>query len=263
MAKKYKWKADTTYQSDTTFSYGVTPSTHTGWQSAEAGAQSGTWTYWYRDANVAVGGVYSDANSSRVAISLTESWTATISNSNYLTITINTVVNSIVRDDLVGSNLDSPGRNIDIYRTQGGATVLSLTDNQLASAHTIYSGPLTLDSYTFTLAPGESRQRSSLFLHNQTVGYQSYDEIWFGVLFLNDLPKDYRPGATLDTNTSIWKSHNRTNGACHVLPNTTGTNWQECRTVDGDSGGQGNPPLILHAANANSWYNQKLLGKDS
>lgn len=72
---------------------------------------------------------------------------------------------------------------------------------------------------------------------------------------------DYRPGATLDTDTSVWKSHNRTNGACHILPNTTGTNWQECRTVGGDASAQGNPPLILHAANANSWYNQKRIGK--
>lgn len=74
---------------------------------------------------------------------------------------------------------------------------------------------------------------------------------------------DYRPGATLDTSNSVWKSHNRLNGACHVLPNNTGTNWHECRTLGGDAGAQGNPPLILHAANASSWYNQKRLGKES
>lgn len=72
---------------------------------------------------------------------------------------------------------------------------------------------------------------------------------------------DYRPGATLDTNTSIWKSHNRTNGACHVLSNVSNMTWQECRTLGGDVSAQGNPPLILHAANANSWYNQKRIGK--
>lgn len=72
---------------------------------------------------------------------------------------------------------------------------------------------------------------------------------------------DYRPGASLDTNASVWKSHNRTNGACHILSNTQNMTWQECRTVGGDSGGQGNPPLMLRAANANSWYNQRLLGK--
>lgn len=74
---------------------------------------------------------------------------------------------------------------------------------------------------------------------------------------------DYRPGATLDTNTGIWKSHNRINGACHILPNTLGTNWHECRTIGGDASAQGNPPLILRAANANSWYNQKRLGSES
>lgn len=258
MAKTYKWKADTTYRSTTTLSYGVTPSSHTGWQTAQAGSQSGAWTYWYRDANVSSGGTFSDANSSRVAVSLSESWTASIDSRNNLTITINTVINSVVRDDLRGVNQNTPGRNINIYRQEGSAAVLSLTDNQVATAHTIYSGPLALDSYTFTLAPGESLQRSSLYLHNQTIGYDSYDDIWFGVLFLNDLPKDYRPGASLDTNTSVWKSHNRTNGACHVLKGST---WQECRTLDGDSGGQGNPPLMLRAANASSWYNQRLLGK--
>lgn len=258
MAKQYKWKADTTYESTTSLSHGVIPSDHTGWQPTPAGSQSGSWTYWYRDANVSSGGVYTDANSSRVAISLTESWTASIDSRNNLTVSIDTTINSIVRDDLRGANNNTPGRLINIHRYKDGPVVLSLTDNQVATNHTIYSGPLVLDRYTFTLAPGESLQRSSLFLHNETIGYASWDEILFGVIFLNDLPKDYRPGASLDTNTSVWKSHNRTNGACHVL---NGSTWQECRTLDGDSGGQGNPPLILHAANANSWYNQKLLGK--
>ena len=71
---------------------------------------------------------------------------------------------------------------------------------------------------------------------------------------------DYRPGATLDTNTSIWKSHNRNNGACHVLSDVQNVTWHECRTINGDTGGQGDPPLLLHAADANSWYNQKRLG---
>lgn len=259
MAKIYKWKADTTYQSDTSLSYGVIPTDHTGWQTAQAGAQTArTWQYWYRDANVMVGGVFNDANSSRVVVNLTESWTASIDSRNNLTITINTVINSIVRDDCQGANTDTPGRDIKIYREQGEAAVLSLSDSQVATNHTIYTGPLTLDQYTFTLAPGQSLQRSSLYLHNSTTGYQSYDDIWFGVLFLNDMPADFRPGATLDTNTSIWKSHNRTNGACHILPNTTGTNWHECRTI-GEGDIYGDAPSIYHNS---KWYNQKKLGKE-
>lgn len=258
MAKQYKWKADTTYKSDTPLSYGVIPTSHTGWQSASAGAQSGSWTYWYRDANYGPGGAFSDANSSRVAISLTESWTASIDGRNNLTITINTTINSVVRDDLQGNNPGTPGRTINIYRAQGSPAALALTDSDISTAHTIWSGPAALDAYTFTLAPGESLQRSSLYLHNQTIGYSSYDDIWFGVLFMNDLPKDYRPGAVLNTTNSVWKSNNSTNGACHVLKGST---WQECRTIGGDEGEKGNPPLILTAANASSWRNQKLLGK--
>lgn len=81
------------------------------------------------------------------------------------------------------------------------------------------------------------------------------------VAWVSFVDLDYRPGATLDTNTGIWKSHNRTNGACHVLSNVGNITWKECRTVAGDAGGQGNPPLILHSASADGWYNQKLLGK--
>lgn len=346
----YKWRASTRYQSDTSLSYGVTPSSWDSWQTATTGHQSpGTISYWYRDANVSGPGGFTDANSSRVAISLSESWDASIDDLNNLTITLVTTINSIVRDDLQGTNQDTPGRNINIYRQEGAAAVISVTDTQLASAHTIWSGPLTLSTYTFTLAPGQSAERSSLYVHNQTVGAVSYDDIWAGIQFLNDLPsptvyklnydanggtgapanqahttgqsswtfmvsniqptwgyykflgwstvkhtescteadveyratdtitllqnnptitlyavwmKDYRPGCTLDTNTSIWKSHNRTNGACHVLENVNNMTWLECRTIGGDEGAKGNPPLILTATNANSWRNQKKLGKE-
>lgn len=252
----YKWKADTTYNSTTTLSYGVIPSSHTGWQTATAGTQSGTWVYWYRDANVMSGGAFSDANSSRVAVSLTETWTATIDNRNNLTIAIDTVINSIVRDDLQGVNQDTPGRNISIYREQGGSAVLSLTDTQVGTAHTIYAGPLTLDRYTFTLAPGESLQRSSLYLHNQTIGYDSYDDIWFGVLFLNDLPATAIPHA-IRGNNSDWLSHNRTNGDLRIW---NGSRWTDnLENTDGGTG-YGDPPSVRKE---NKWLNARVFGKDA
>lgn len=73
---------------------------------------------------------------------------------------------------------------------------------------------------------------------------------------------DYRPGASLDTVTNVWKSHNRLDGACHVLSNVSNMTWQECRTIGGAEGQKGIPPLILTAADANSWRNQKKLGKE-
>lgn len=254
MPKYYKWKADTTYQSDTVLSHGVAPTDHTGWQSATAGTQSGAWTYWYRDGNY--GPPWSDANSSRVSVSLTESWTASINARNYLTITINTVINSVVRDDLRGNNPATPGRTINIYREQGGSPILALTDSNISSAHTIWSGPLTLDSYTFTLAPGESLQRSSLFLHNQTIGYQSYDDIWFGVLFMNDLPKEAIPHAILGPNNQ-WLSHNRDGGDLRLY---NGSKWSD-NLPNVDWGvGYGDPPSILKDG---KWLNARVIGKES
>lgn len=182
----YQWRATTSYQSDTSLSYGSDGPTN--WQTANTGDLSGSYTYWYRDANVASGGVYSDANSNRVAISITESWNASVDSMNNLTVTIITTLNSIVRDDLRGANQNSPGRHINVYREQGGAAVLSLTDTSAGTAHTIWSGPLTLAQYTFTLAPGQNATRSSLYVHNQTIGYSSYDDIWVGVQFRNPLP---------------------------------------------------------------------------
>lgn len=267
MAKNYKWRTAFTYQNaldpSNHLSYGVIPSTYDTWQTAVAGeAGSNDATYFYRDSNTAYLGEYVDSISSRVAFSVTQTWTTSVDAQNNLTVSVTTTVSSVVRDDIRGADTNTPGRNISVYKEVGGTAYISVTDNQVATAHTI-SGAVSLGTYTFTLAPGQELTRNTLYIHNQTVGSGDYDDIWAGVQFMNPLPKDYRPGATLDTDTSIWKSNNITNGACHVLADVDLVTWQECRTSDGDIGGQGNPPLILHAADDNSWYNQKKIGKTS
>lgn len=264
MAKMYKWRTTFQYKNEIDpnnhLSYGAIPNTYDNWQDATAGvAGSNTTTYFYRDSNTLYAGQYVDSLSSRAAYNVTQTWSATIDSSNNLTISVTTTINSVVRDDIRGSDQNTPGRNINVYKEEGGAAYISVTDNQVATAHSI-SGQVNMGTYTFTLAPGENLTRNTLYIHNQTVGYGSYDDIWAGIQFMNPLPKDYRPGATLDTNTSKWKSHNRNNGACHILKESV---WLECRTVDGDSGGRGNPPLILHSSSSNGWYNQKRLGKES
>lgn len=262
MAKQYQWRTTFAYQNNPGpnyhLSYGAVPNTYDSWQTATSGAsETNTTTYFYRDSNTMYAGQWVDTISSRAAFNVTQTWSTTIDSKNYLTVSIHTVINSVVRDDIRGTDQNTPGRNINVYKEQGGTAYISVTDNQIAVAHSI-SGPVDLGTYTFTLAPGENLTRNTLYIHNQTVGSASYDDIWAGVQFMNPLPKDYRPGTALDTNTSIWKSHNRTNGACHVRTNS---GWQECRTQGGAEGERGNPPLILTADNANSWRNQKLLGK--
>lgn len=261
MAKKYNWRASTRYDSTSTLSYGVIPSTEQAWQEAEIGTSgSGTWQYWYRDANRSSGGIWSDADSSRAVLTVTQSWTTSVDRQNNLTVVVNTTLDSLVRDDLRGNNSDTPGRNIIIYEDEGGEPVLSVTDYQVATVHTIYQGPLVLQPETIVLPPGQNAARTTLFLHNNTVGRPTYDHIWVGVEFMNPLPADYRPGASLDDTIGVWKSHNRANGACHILSNAQDMVWQECRTSGGDTGEKGNPPSILHSDN-NEWFNQKLLGK--
>lgn len=263
MAKNYQWKTDAIiisggYAGEET---GVINGS-TNWNTTSSLTGSTSAEYYFRDSDGA-----DNNNSSRVVVSITESWTASISSRNYLTVTLSTTVDGIRRDDIRG-NPGTLGRSFFIRRENGGPVLWSLSNDPISYAHTILGNPLVLDSYTFTLAPGEDLSRGSIYFRSNTQGHDAdvppstyIDLMWLGTQFKNILPRDYRPGAALDTNTSIWKSHNRTNGACHILSNVGNMTWQECRTVDGDSGGQGNPPLILHAANANSWYNQKLLGK--
>lgn len=271
MAKQYKWRTTFSYQnnpgSNYHLSYGVSPSTYDNWQTADAGGSgsSGEIVYYYRDSNTMYSGGWYDTISSQVNVRVTQSWTTSVDNRNNLTVSVTTVVTSVDRTDCRGNDQNTPGRNINIYKEQGGSAYISTTDNQVATAHNI-SGSVNLGTYTFTLAPGQNLTKNTLYIHNQTVGSSSYDDIWAGVQFQNPLPADYRPGAVLKSTDpynpnpadGAYYSHNRSSGACHILPANGGTTWTEMRTVDGPTG-LGDPPAILHD---NKWYNQLLIGKE-
>lgn len=189
----YKWRTSFEYKNSLDpnyhLSYGVDPSTYDTWQTTTAGqGGSGTFTYYYRDSNTMYSGEWVDSISSRCAYSVTQTWTTSIDLSNNLTVSVDTIVNSIVRDDIRGTDQNTPGRNIAVYKEQGGTALISLTDNQVATAHAIQGTAVSLGNYTFTLAPGESATKNTLYIHNQTVGGQSYDDIWAGVQFMNPLP---------------------------------------------------------------------------
>lgn len=255
---KYQWRATTDYRSSTTLSHGVTPNDKESWQEDTVGtAGSGTWEYWFRDSNTTYAGSFQDLLSSRCVVSVTDSWTTSVDSQNNLTVTVTTTLNSIVRDDIRHpsgvTDQNTPGRNLNLYREEGGALIQSWTDNQIATAHTIQGTPVSLGSFTFTLAPGQSASRPSLFLHNQVVGGTSYDDIGLGVSFMNPLPADYRPGQRKISGT--WMSHNRNAGNCQRKVNGT---WVEMRTNQGGVGTD-NPPSRKQSG---TWYNQKKLGQE-
>lgn len=262
----YQWKADTDYRSTTTLSHGVTPDDKTSWQTATVGTpDSGTYTYWYRDSNTTYAGSYQDLLSSRCAISITDSWNTSVDSQNNLTVTVTTTLNSIVRDDIrhpTGTtDQNTPGRIITVYRSEGGQQLGQWTDNQVATAHTIYAGPMVLASYTFTLAPGQDASRSSLFLHNKvnSPSIISWDEIGVGITFRNPLPANYIPGKTYDTAGQVWLSHNRsTNGHARLY---NGSGWSsDMKTIGGDGVSTGDPPSIY---NNGAWRNMRKIGQDA
>ena len=191
----YDWRADLTFAAGDPgqLSHGVTPSAQTSWQTATAGGSMspGQYTYWYRDSNTMWSGAFQDVLSSRVALKVTQTWTTSVDSMNNLTVVVDTTVDSIDRDDIQHPSgyydSDTPGRDIKLYKNDG-TLVFSTVDTQVAHQHNL-SGTINLGSETFTIAPGNTSDvRTSLYLHNQTVGGSSYDDIWLGVQFRNPLP---------------------------------------------------------------------------
>lgn len=156
----YNWRANVTFAAGDPglLSHGVTPSTQEDWQDANVGGSMspGQYTYWYRDSNTTWQGQFQDLLSSRVALKVTQTWTTSVDSRNNLTITIQTVVDSIDRDDVRApsgySDTNTPGRNIALYK-KDGTVIFSTTDNLVATAHNL-SGTINVGSETFTTAPG-------------------------------------------------------------------------------------------------------------
>lgn len=256
----YNWRADLNFAAGEPglLSHGVTPSAQEDWQDATIGGSMspGQYTYWYRDSNTMWSGAFQDTLSSRVALKVTQTWTTSVDNRNNLTITIQTVIDSIDRDDVRApagySDSNTPGRNITLYK-KDGTVIFSTTDNLVATAHNL-SGTINVGSETFTIAPGDiSVVGTSLYLHNQTVGGTSYDDIWLGIQFRNPLPPETIPHAVRDNN-GVWLSHNRSGGDLRLW---NGSRWTDnLANTDGGSG-LGDPPSTYKSG---KWYNSRTFG---
>lgn len=190
----YQWRAkanfDSSVSADNLLTSGSTSGNYLNWQTDTIGtSHSITEGYYWHDSNTKVGGYYTDSNASRVVVNISENWSTSVDDMNNLTVTITQTVSSFVRDNAQGYNQNTPGRGIELYRDAGSTLLLSLTDYQVATNHTIWDAGMVLSQYSFTLAPGQDLERSSLYVHNYTIGTpQNYDNIWVGVQFKNTLP---------------------------------------------------------------------------
>ena len=233
---------------------GVDPD-DTSWHTTSATTGSATHTYYYNDSTCAA-----NANSSRVKVNITDSWSVSIDEHNNMTVSVHTVINSIVRQAWQGDPNACASNIVSdlIIRRQSGGTVLARYNNQNFATYGTVASNVDLGTVTFTLAPGQNSNRSTVHYTNDahfTGGGQEglYDDVFrMGITFRNILPADYRPGATLN---SVWLSHDRTGGKAHIL--TSGGTWREMRTNNGLTESD-NPPSIR----TTKWMNQRLIGKE-
>ena len=210
--------------------------------------------YYYLDSNVVTSGT---ANTSRVVIQVTDTWNVSFDSRNNLIVSVSSVIDSIVRDNVNGnpagpSNL---ARDMNAYQYEGGTSLWYYRDTNISEAKTIATN-INLGTHEFILTPGQMASRHSMFFFNKTVGAQSAgDRLNMGVKFVNILPPDYRPGATLDSNR-LWQSHNREAGKAHIL----GANGKyiEMRTIAGLEDSDNSPSIRVN----DKWFNQRKIGKE-
>lgn len=213
--------------------------------------------YYFRDSDTR-----DNANSSRVITYVEDSYSYTVDDNNVAHVTLTHKIQSMARDDVRVSSHAGTGRNIKLWSRKGGTLLFQVNNDPINTAHSLISTPITVETKTFTIAPGGHTSVSdSLYLRGNVPGHDGdavpsifVDECALGLEFLNDLPVDYRPGAVLDS-SNLWQSHDRSSGEAHLL-RSNGT-WKELRTVNGHSGA-GNPPSILSNGR---WVNQRKIGK--
>lgn len=255
--KNYQWKTDASIISGgyTGEETGII-SGSTDWHTTDVLSGSTAAQYFFRDSDSS-----QNANSSRVVVDISESWVASISNRNYLTITLTTTINSIVRDDIRG-NPGAMGRSFFIRREEGGPILWSLQNDPISTAHTILGTPLTLDSYTFTLAPGENLSRGSVYFRANVQGHDGdvppsayVDLMWLGTQFRNILPRETIPHAVLGPNNE-WLSHNRNGGDLRLW---NGSRWTKNLANTGGGEDYGDPPSVMKNS---KWLNARTFGKE-
>ena|GEM_PF-3211282 len=265
----YKWQ-NTMYPAPTGPIKAGVYSGDTSIHSTDVLTGSSTTTFAYLDSNVVMSPVssWSANNTSRVDVELRTDWSVTFDNKNNMTVTISVTLVRQERADKNGNpkgNSATPlGRNTWYYPNQDvfnkrnpwANYIAHAWDGDINEAKVLLSN-VFLGTQTFTIAPGQEANRSSIFVYNKTPTTNpksTGDWMNMGVHFINDMPPDYRPGAILVN--GVWESHNRSDGESHIL---CSSRWSEMRTDNGHSEND-NPPSIRMG---NRWTDQLLLGKEN
>lgn len=210
--------------------------------------------YWYHDSALT-----SDANSTLVEVTITDTWTATKDPDNTYHVTVHSILNSIVRS-VVGSPAPLSA-SIFVRRYAGGPNIWTSGGCIDAAAAGSYATDVDLGTFTIDLPPGqETTTHGTVYYRSNICGYDSetppsiyVDEYWVGINFRNTLPPDYRPWSTW--NGSNWLSHNRNAGWSGIWDGST---FKEERTLNGGVGTD-NSPYIRYDS---EWKNARKTGQE-
>lgn len=225
------------------------------WTETPGSSGSSTVTYYYHDSAQT-----SDANSTIVYVTVTDTWTATKDSDNTYHVTVHSVLDSITRQ-VVGSP-SALSAAIFVRRYPGGPDIWTSGGCINAAAAGAHATNVDLGTYTIDLPPGhETDTHGAIYYRSNICGHDAdtppsiyIDEYWIGINFRNILPPDYRPGDTYDN--GIWYSHNRSSGWAGVYD---GASFREMRTVNGDGVTSGDPPYIY---NGSDWVNERKVGQE-
>lgn len=152
-------------------------------------------SYFYHDSNTS-----NNYQSSRVDVAIKDTWSASIDpNTNVITVTTRSVLTNINRNSIRGNPVYpyyGVLRNIYVRQYSDSGVLFSRVADDLASAHSIFSGELNIGERTFQIQPrGGTSGRGSIYYRNNTTGHDAtlppseyVDEFWMGAQFRNTLP---------------------------------------------------------------------------
>lgn len=156
-----------------------------------------TSTYTYRDSDYSL-----NYNSTRVRVGVTDHWSATKNSDNSFTITVESWLEYIVRDDRRGY-AGTVGRSIFVkQRRNDVAWLAEWWRTPINAQGTIYPGRLRLGVKTYTIYPGQETDEGSLYYRNTVSGYEwvqvpptsiYVDELYMGIRYRNTLPRKLHP----------------------------------------------------------------------
>lgn len=167
---------------------------YTDWKDVDAHSQATTY-YIYSDSNKTLNSI-----STKVRVRVTDKWDMEVDDSNVMTVTVQTFIESATRYDKRG-NPSGAGRSLYAFKPSEdsrGKEFWSAKDTPISGSGSLGATPSPVVYNTFVLGPGEMSESSTITFRNVVAGREALmfgrniytDAIRMGLRFKNGLPTD-------------------------------------------------------------------------